>query len=929
MTENGTPKLDPAGLGETTDDYIPGRRPLGERLSASAPVRGVTGWAGKVPQWVWALIFAGLVIGYPLMVQNAYWVRIGGTVALYIILGVGLNIVAGYSGLLDMGYTAFYGMGAYTYALLASPQFDIHLSFWLILPISMVAAIGLGVLIGSPTLRVRGDYLAIVTLSLGNIFQILLKNMDRPVNITNGPNGIVLVDPPSFFGFVFRTQPQYFYLIVFFAVVVVVAISRLRFSRAGRAWAGIRDDEITASCMGVWRPYYKVLAYISGAALAGLAGAIFASWQKAVFPENFGMAELIAIYCMVVIGGAGSPKGVVLGSISLVFLGEVLRPYGVYRMIIYALLLLLMMRFRPAGILREKPRKSKSTVDEAIAAGGLALAGAGAGGGSGGNPRMMNASATATERRPTGKDRTTSSMTSAPAEVEDGQILLDVQGLSKAFGGVVAVSDVSFHVKKGEILGVIGPNGAGKTTVFNLITGIYKPDAGQVVFKGRDITGLRSDQVAGVGLGRTFQNIRTFNLLSVLDNVMAGAHPRLKGGVWAGIIRPPGIMREEKKAELKAIRHLSFFNRPLAERKDEFVTSLNYADRRRVEISRAMMLDPQILLLDEPAAGMNPTEVEEITAQIKQLRDEGFTIILVEHQMPVVMGVSDRILVMNKGEVLTEGTPAEIQANEDVIKAYLGVQHEECVITEPKRESLTKGEPLLSLKGVGAGYGAVRVLSGVDLQVYPGEIVCLLGANAAGKSTTIKTILGNVRATAGTISFQGEEIQKATTVSIVKSGIGVVPEGRRIFWRLTVEENLEMGAFSSSNDTELIKRGKERAFEQFPILRERRTQKGGTLSGGEQQMLAIARALMNEPKLLLMDEPSMGLSPVLVQQIMDIVVQINEEWGTTIFMVEQNANEALKIADRGYVLQNGRIVITDLACNLLADDAMKAAYLGG
>jgi len=235
----------------------------------------------------------------------------------------------------------------------------------------------------------------------------------------------------------------------------------------------------------------------------------------------------------------------------------------------------------------------------------------------------------------------------------------------------------------------------------------------------------------------------------------------------------------------------------------------------------------------------------------------------------------------------------------------------------------------LSLKGVGASYGAVRVLSGVDLDVYRGEIVCLLGANAAGKSTTIKTILGNVRANAGTITFQDEPIQKASTVNIIKNGIGVVPEGRRIFWRLSVEENLEMGAFSSSRDAAKIKRGKERAFEQFPILYERRNQKGGTLSGGEQQMLAIARALMNEPTLLLLDEPSMGLSPVLVQQIMDIVVQINEEWGTTIFMVEQNANEALKIADRGYVLQNGRIVITDLACNLLADDAMKEAYLGG
>lgn len=295
--------------------------------------------------------------------------------------------------------------------------------------------------------------------------------------------------------------------------------------------------------------------------------------------------------------------------------------------------------------------------------------------------------------------------------------------------------------------------------------------------------------------------------------------------------------------------------------------------------------------------------------------------------MPVVMGVSDRLVVMNKGEVLTEGTPAEIRQHEEVIKAYLGTQSEECEVTGPRRPSLDKGEPMLKLRGVSAAYGAVRVLKGVDIDVYPGEIVCLLGANAAGKSTTIKTILGNVRASHGTIEFQGKRIERSGTVDIIKSGMALVPEGRRIFWRLTVEENLEMGAFSR-NEPELIKRGIERAYERFPILYERRLQKGGTLSGGEQQMLAIARALMTEPKLLLLDEPSMGLSPVLVQQVFDIVENINQEWGTTIFMVEQNANMALSIADRGYVLQTGQIIVTDQACNLRSDDAMKKAYLG-
>ena len=362
----------------------------------------------------------------------------------------------------------------------------------------------------------------------------------------------------------------------------------------------------------------------------------------------------------------------------------------------------------------------------------------------------------------------------------------------------------------------------------------------------------------------------------------------------------------------------------MPERKDEYVTVLNYADRRRVEIARAMTLRPDLLLLDEPAAGMNPAEVTQITRQIKELRDSGYTVILVEHQMPVVMGVSDRIVVVNKGQVLAQGTPAEMQAHPDVIAAYLGETQESDVTPKP---SLTKGAPLLSLKGVEASYGPIKVLKGLNIDVYPGEIVCLLGANAAGKSTTIKTILGNVRAGAGTIEFDGHRIDEWPTGRIVSSGVALVPEGRRIFPLLSVQDNLKMGGYTT-NDQAMIKRGIDRAYEQFPILYDRRNQPGGTLSGGEQQMLAIARALMTEPKLLCLDEPSMGLSPILVQQVFDIIEAINKT-GMTIFMVEQNASMALSIANRGYVLQTGTIVRTDEACNLLNDDAVKEAYLGG
>jgi branched-chain amino acid transport system ATP-binding protein len=887
-----------------------------------APVKSLT---SRVPRTAWTLVFAAVVILFPLLIHSAYWTRVGVVVAIYVVAGNGLNLLVAVAGLLDMGFVAFYAMGAYTYALLNSDQFGIHLGFWPTLPISMIVAIIFGAIIGIPSLRVRGDYLAIVTLAFFYIVQQLILIL---VPVTNGPNGISPVGRPSLFGHVIKTPIGYYYLWWIFAALAVFVAVRLINSRSGRAWAGIRDDEITASCMGVNLPRFRVNVFLVTAAFMGLAGALVAAFQVGVFPENFTLDTLVAIYLLVILGGSGNPYGVVIGAVMYAFLGEILRaiPSIVqWRMVITSLLLLVVIILLPMGVLRARPRKSKTSVDDALQ-----------GGGSGepapvlAQPALATAGAGELENAPSGA---VSAMATAPSASGSGtafgssphlgEVILSVKGLSKSFGGVVAVDNVSFDLHEGEILGVIGPNGAGKTTVFNLITGIYKPDKGTVTYRNEDITGRSPDRVASKGLARTFQNIRIFPQLSVLDNVMAGAHHWLKAGIFRSILRTRGTNREERVAEGDGIRNLAFFSRTLAERKDEYVTVLNYADRRRVEIARAMTLRPDILLLDEPAAGMNPAEVEVISQQIMDLRSRGFTIILVEHQMPVVMGISDNIVVVNKGQVLAKGTPREMQANPDVIAAYLGEKRDVVVVA---KGSLAKGEPLLRMRGVESSYGPIKVLKGLDLEVYPGEIVCLLGANAAGKSTTIKTILGNVRATAGTIEFDGHNIEGWPTGRIVKSGVSLVPEGRRIFPLLTVLDNLRLGGYTAT-DAAMIKRGIDRAFEQFPILYERRNQQGGTLSGGEQQMLAIARGLMTEPKLLCLDEPSMGLSPILVQQVFEIIEGINKS-GTTIFMVEQNAQMALQIANRAYVLQTGSIVLTDEAHKLAGSEEVRKAYLG-
>jgi branched-chain amino acid transport system ATP-binding protein len=902
---------------------------------ATAPVTRVT---SRVPSSVRMSVFALAVIAFPLVIHSSYWTRVGVTVAIYVILGNGLNIIAGITGLLDMGFIAFYAIGAYTYALLNSIQLHVHLGFWPSLPLCILAAVVAGVIIGIPSLRVRGDYLAIVTLAFFYIVQRLILNLQ---GVTNGPNGISGVARPTIFGFKFKTPMQFYYFYWIFAALIFFISMRLLYSRTGRAWAGIRDDEITASSMGVNLPRYRVLSFLTTAAVMGLAGALLAAFQLGVFPENFTLDELVAVYLILILGGSGNPAGVVFGSVLYVFLGEFLRNFPSlvqWRMAIVSLILLVVIILLPQGILRARARKSKTSVDDAMAGPAtgmtpdLAFAGAGAPGGSLSVPAAAVGIPAASVAKAIDEMTTMAPLEMPPTQAEldpsyaprTGEVLLSVRGLSKSFGGVVAVDDVSFEVREGEILGVIGPNGAGKTTLFNLITGIYKPDKGTVTYRDDDLTGKTPDRVAARGLARTFQNIRVFPQLSVLDNVMAGAHPWLYAGIFRSMVRTRKVNREERVAETEGIRNLAFFTRTLADRKDDYVTALNYADRRRVEIARAMTLRPNLLLLDEPAAGMNPAEVSEISRQIKELRDSGYTIILVEHQMPVVMGVSDRIVVVNKGQVLAEGTPKEIQAHPEVIRAYLG---EGTACAPTPKPSKTMGTPLLNLKGVEASYGPIKVLKGLNIEVYPGEIVTLLGANAAGKSTTIKTIIGNVRASAGTIEFDGHRIDEWPTGRIVSSGIALVPEGRRIFPLLSVQDNLKMGGYTT-NDQEVIKRGIDRAYEIFPILYDRRNQPGGTLSGGEQQMLAIARAIMTEPKLLCLDEPSMGLSPILVQQVFDIIEAINKT-GTTIFMVEQNASMALSIANRGYVLQTGTIVRSDEACNLLNDDAVKEAYLGG
>ena len=881
---------------------------------------------GSHYQLVRILVFLGyaLLLPIPLITRDYYLIRIGGSVGLYLMLAAGLSIVAGQAGLLDLGYVGFYAIGAYAYALLASPKFGIHLPFIPAALIGIITAVAAALAVSIPTLRLHGDYLAMVTLGFGQIIRILLNNLDRPINITNGPNGIVAIDPPRIFGYTFATLESQYVLIWVFTIAVLIGVSRLAGSKIGRAWNALRENEIAAACMGVNVKGYRIAAFAGAAAIAGLAGALFASWQRAVFPQNFTMTETITLYCMIVLGGVRSIPGIMLGVLLLQVLPEALRAYSVYRMLIYGFALTLLAIFRPQGLVG---------VGEQLI---------------GINPRKIQPTKAALEVGSGGASSAAKNGRSAVGQVSGRLDLntplnhipaLELEGLTCSFGGLTAVSDVTLAVQQGEILGIIGPNGAGKTTLFNLVTGLIQPTSGDIRLYGESIVGKAPHEVAQLGAARTFQNIRLYETQSVLENVLAGCH-----------LRHPAILPEilfRSKSQLHKVTEIIGYVRGildqvecgLAQRETDQVAELSYPDKRRVEMARALATGARLILLDEPAAGMTAEEISQLAHEIVLLKQRGYTVVVIEHHMDLITSICDRVVVLNYGEKIAEGKPDEVAQNPEVIRAYFGSSAVEptnarinsmtrvlnpapgAAATETAASALTgddiasaKPTPLLELANVHAGYGPAKVLQGIDLCVYPGEAVALLGLNAAGKSTTLKTITGRLRPTQGEIYFLGQRIDGRPTYEIVRMGMGIVPEGRRILPDLTVMENLDLAADSLPRAEALA--GIEKVFALFPVLAERRSQLAGTLSGGEQQMLAIGRALVTSPRLICMDEPSMGLAPIMVERVMSTIAEINKT-GTAVLLVEQNASAALSVADRAYILRDGKITAAASADEML------------
>ena len=802
-------------------------------------------------------------------------------VVIFAIACLGLNVLVGYTGLVSFGHGAWFGLGAYAAALSQRHWFPGSMVVPSLFALAFIAVAA--TLAGALILRRRGDYFSLLTLALT---ALLFAIAYRWTDFTGGESGLGGVTRAAVLGVDFERDGIYYALVAGVGFLVTVLLWRFHRSPVGHVLVAIRENEQRARFVGYPTNRYKLLGFVVSASVVGMAGVL------SVFNHRFASAEPLAVafsgelIAMVVIGGMRSFLGPALGALFYILFREFLSIWTPNWLFYFGVLFVGFILFSPTGLVGVAQRLAAPFRKQAF--GEAAMAG-----------RTLSDDPLPPFLRP-------------PDHVSGA--ILEARGIARSFGGIKAVQGVDITVRDRTLHALIGPNGAGKTTAFNLISGMYVPDAGEVLLRGQSIAGLSPERITQAGVGRSFQITNLFPTLSVEENIrlaVQARHPR-RFDPWA----PARAISDIERETAEVIRYLGLAGMEQAE-----AGALSYGGQRLLDMGVALATKPRLLLLDEPLAGLAAAERQRIGDIIKRISAD-VPVLLVEHDIDRVFQIADAVTVMNEGKVLVDGGVEDARSSPKVQEVYIGSGA--TALAAKPRESAAEPATLLAVSGVNTFYGQSHILADVSLDVHEHEIVALLGRNGAGKSTLLKTITGIAPPASGSITLAGQEIARRPAAEIAKLGIGYVPQGRGLFAGMTVAENLELGRLKRRTGNG-VRWELDRIIEYFPRVGERLRTPADYLSGGEQQMVAVARALSGNVRVLLLDEPFEGLAPTIIEQLFESFDRLRTE--VSIVIVDHHLDLALALSDRTVALERGAVIHTGPSRHLRDDLALRRKVL--